>query len=288
MATHIFINPVAGVHLGRVVIEQLAAFRPVMIDPAAIMQQISARVSPGDTVVIGGGDGSASIVIESLFRLGLGEQVTAALLPLGTGNDLARELGNTLPADLVDFIAHRVHAQTATRKVAVWQMGQRYFMNYVGIGLDGQILAMVRRLRKFFPARTVVTKAIFGLAGLRYLGYHIRHDLQVTTDAGVVNLKGKSGIILSNIGYYAGGCRVGISRASTPELSVTILRSGIDLGRIYFSRYRRTQPVLDYTLTKHARIEGAAVAVQMDGEVIPYQSGTISYAGTMTFLITQN
>jgi diacylglycerol kinase family enzyme len=285
MAVHIFINPKSGQGRGRMLAEKLSRFRPIILEPKAVMNQISDAISFGDTVVIAGGDGTVSLIVGTLFHLGLGERVVGALLPLGTGNDLARDLGSTFPSNPVHFIESISRTLFAGREVTVWQMGRRYFINYVGIGLDGQILAMADPLRKALPARTLVAKTAFGLAGLRYLGYRIRRELRVKTDSGTVELRGKSGIILSNIGYYAGGCRVGTFNTSRPMLSVTVLRSSLDLARIFFSRFGGRQPVLDYTLTKEALIEGKAAPVQVDGEVASFEIGRIRSAGRMKFIV---
>ncbi|MDN3351123.1 diacylglycerol kinase family protein [Actinomadura sp. DC4] len=56
------------------------------------------RKDPGDeTVVAAGGDGSIHRLVAALYERGELDQRTVGLLPLGTGNDLARNLG--IPLD---------------------------------------------------------------------------------------------------------------------------------------------------------------------------------------------
>lgn len=61
------------------------------------------RDADGRTVVICGGDGSIQLAVERGRRLGLLDELTFGLVPLGTGNDLASHLGleQTSAADAV-------------------------------------------------------------------------------------------------------------------------------------------------------------------------------------------
>lgn len=68
------------------------------------------RRADGRTVVVAGGDGTLHVVVGALDALGLLPATPIALVPLGTGNDLARGLG--LPLDPV-AAARRVVAGRA-------------------------------------------------------------------------------------------------------------------------------------------------------------------------------
>ena len=64
-------------------------------DPARLRETVDQLVSRGHAlVVVGGGDGTISGVVDALADTG----VTLGLLPLGTANDLARTL--EIPLDL--------------------------------------------------------------------------------------------------------------------------------------------------------------------------------------------
>jgi YegS/Rv2252/BmrU family lipid kinase len=63
----------------------------------------------GRTLVIAGGDGSVHVVVDALDRRGTLAEVTLGLVPLGTGNDLARTLG--IPLDPAEA-ARRVRGGT--------------------------------------------------------------------------------------------------------------------------------------------------------------------------------
>ncbi len=285
MAIPIVINPQSGKGLGRRLARDLGRYDPIILDPGRIAEQLERRVRPGDTVIIAGGDGTASMVIEALFRLDLGGDVRAVLYPLGTGNDLARSLGARLPADPVGFVETFAPERAAWREVAVWKMGRRYFVNYVGLGVDAQILAAADRWRRFFPARPGLRKFSLGCTGLWHQFYRIRQDVYLKTDTAVLPLKGAAGVILSNIGYVVGGSRIGELEPAASRLSVTVLQSSYDLLRIYFSRYGPQRAVRPYTLAHEVAVEGGALPLEIDGEVALFEPGVIACAGTLRFLL---
>ncbi len=56
-------------------------------------------------VIAAGGDGSANVVFQGVYEADALDRVTVAILPLGTGNDLARTLGMPLdPLDAIDVV----------------------------------------------------------------------------------------------------------------------------------------------------------------------------------------
>lgn len=103
--------------VGRV--ERLVAQEPAFVPPG--------RVRAGDSVVVVGGDGSLHHAVNWLAdRL---EDVTFALVPLGTGNDLARSLG--LPLEPVE--ATRALEGAKVRRIDIGiakaAAGARLFVN---------------------------------------------------------------------------------------------------------------------------------------------------------------
>ena len=77
----------------------LAAEGPTELVTTETPEELDAALlgADGRLVVIAGGDGSLHLTVVRLRRLGLLAAVPLALVPLGTGNDLARVLG--LPLD---------------------------------------------------------------------------------------------------------------------------------------------------------------------------------------------
>jgi diacylglycerol kinase family enzyme len=78
-------------------------------------------------LIVGGGDGSISAAASAL----VGSNTVLGVLPLGTLNHFARDLG--IPADLDD--AARLIAAGTQRPVDVGEMNGRIFINNSAIGL---------------------------------------------------------------------------------------------------------------------------------------------------------
>ncbi|MDP9474389.1 MAG: diacylglycerol kinase family lipid kinase [Actinomycetota bacterium] len=89
-------------------------------------------------LVVAGGDGTVNEVVHGLGLAGFPERVTLALLPAGTGNDLARTLAVPInPEEAVDLMrAGRTRVLDAARVRSV-DVGERFFVN-VAVGGVGE------------------------------------------------------------------------------------------------------------------------------------------------------
>ncbi|HAF70271.1 TPA: diacylglycerol kinase [Candidatus Acetothermia bacterium] len=96
-------------------------------------------VEEAGLIIAAGGDGTVNEVAQGL----VGSQVPLGVLPVGSGNDYARALG--LPKDLTAAARHI--AQASPKGVDVGWVGGRYFLNSMGMGIDGQIALDYRRMR---------------------------------------------------------------------------------------------------------------------------------------------
>ena len=93
-----FVNKLSGGNQGT---QTLANLRPLLnpmqifdvhnCDSVAVLRAFS--VLPRLRVLVAGGDGTVAAIIESTLSLDLDKRPPIAILPLGTGNDLARTLG---------------------------------------------------------------------------------------------------------------------------------------------------------------------------------------------------
>lgn len=119
-----------------------------------LARHIAAR---GDTdiLVVAGGDGTINDVVNGLGHT----EVPLAVLPLGTANVLAIEIG--LPRASAK-IAHALMRGQA-REIALGQANGRLFLLWVGAGLDAEITALLSPgLKKRWG------KASYVWAGLKY------------------------------------------------------------------------------------------------------------------------
>lgn len=94
----------------------------------------SKAISSGASIVAAcGGDGTVMDVAAGV----LGSPVPLAILPLGTGNALAREL--EIPLDLPSAAALMVNAQAERRSIDLGVCGERLFLLRLGVGLEAEI-----------------------------------------------------------------------------------------------------------------------------------------------------
>jgi diacylglycerol kinase (ATP) len=107
---------------------------------------IEAAASGADVVIAWGGDGTINEVGRALAQTGsAGRGFRRASLPAlgiipgGSGNGLARELG--IPFDPAQAIERALRSNT--RLVDVGELGDRLFFNIAGIGLDAHVAALV-------------------------------------------------------------------------------------------------------------------------------------------------
>jgi diacylglycerol kinase (ATP) len=126
--------------------------------------EIAARAARNGTadVIVAGGDGTINEAIQGLA----GTKARLAIIPRGTGNVLARELG--LPLD--DEQALKVVAQGKSRQIYLGLAidettdERRHFVLMAGIGLDASVVGRVQpKLKKR------IGKGAFWISGLSHL-----------------------------------------------------------------------------------------------------------------------
>ena len=165
---HVIFNARAGAALG-IAPERLResfaqAGQAAFLDeesPDDLDSQIErALASDASVIVSAGGDGTATAIANRL----IGSDKTLAILPLGTANLLARDLG--LPLDLDGAVAALA---TATEKqIDVGEVNGRMFLHKVVIGVIPAIAAVREKVRGQNDLRTVFRFA-------RYVLKHIRN-----------------------------------------------------------------------------------------------------------------
>lgn len=113
-------------------------------DPARLPETVAEVLGDGkgyDLVVLGGGDGTVSSVVDSLAH----HEATLGLLPLGTANDFARTLG--IPSD-VDGACDAI-ARGKVVDVDLGLAGDNYYVNVasvgIGVGVTQALSPMLKR-----------------------------------------------------------------------------------------------------------------------------------------------
>jgi len=111
-------------------------------------------------VVAAGGDGTISEVAEAL----IGTDIPLGIIPVGTANVFARELG--IPLDLEGACA-LLDRQETTTSVDAMKVGEKYFVLQIGIGLDSIMIRDTDRQAK----RRFGRAAYLWTAFTRLIGY---------------------------------------------------------------------------------------------------------------------
>ncbi len=105
-----------------------------------------------DLIVLGGGDGTFSAVISHLVN----KDVTLGVLPLGTGNAFARDLG--IPPRLPEACAIVIKGESCS--VDVGTLNEDFFLNVATIGLTTRIARELTREQKRKWGRLVYLASI--------------------------------------------------------------------------------------------------------------------------------
>lgn len=142
-----------------------------------------------DLLVAAGGDGTIAAVADAL----IGTSIPLGVIPAGTANVLARELG--LPLD--PRAACRVIAeQAATRTIDAMRIGNRHFLFQVGIGIDALMIRDTNRIHKQRFGRLAYLFTAF----TRLLGFQPRRFL-IETD-GKRHKRRASQVLIANGGVF--------------------------------------------------------------------------------------
>lgn len=180
-------------------------------------------VKGSDLIVIAGGDGTVSAVVRILASLAAPPPF--AVVPLGTGNDLARSLGwwatwrhGGLDAFWAGVVAGRVESMD------LWSLGaDRVFLAYAGFGMDARIAASFSRWRpKYgtFAFGAQWSRLLYAAMGLRHMaaaglgGRFMDLRITVADRTGVresIAVTGPGTLLLANIDSYAGGGRLALN-----------------------------------------------------------------------------
>jgi diacylglycerol kinase family enzyme len=140
----IFLNRQAGSVNSEALQETLArAFashgmtpRIELIDPADLEDQLRQTSAP--VIIIGGGDGS----IRSAAQILVGQETVLGVLPLGTLNHFAKDLG--MPDDLEEAVGALCHGEVKT--IDVGEVNDHVFINNASLGIYPMAVLLRQRM----------------------------------------------------------------------------------------------------------------------------------------------
>lgn len=113
-----------------------------------------------DLVIAGGGDGTVSRVLSGLR----GTSVPLAIIPMGTGNMIAREL--KIPVDVDGAIA-LITGEFRKKKIDAMKIGKHLYVLNAGIGISAQVIARTRKKNKRWFGRLAYVTNIMQMLRFR-------------------------------------------------------------------------------------------------------------------------
>jgi diacylglycerol kinase (ATP) len=212
-------------------------------------------------VIVAGGDGTINEAIQGLA----GSNARLAIIPRGTGNVLARELGLPFDPQQAAVVVARGHSRKIHFGMAIDQLQntKRYFVLMAGVGLDASVVTRVQpSLKKRFG------KAAFWVSGLSHLANWRPEAFRLEVNGGTYNATFAA---IGNAASYGGALAVTPgARIDQPEFEICIIETA---SRLRYLRWamRRSIPQTDPSVKiLHAtKVEAfGSVPVQVDGEVI--------------------
>ncbi len=213
-----------------------------------------------ELVFVSGGDGTVMSVVGALA----GTDVALAVLPAGTGNLLAANLGLSTDAATGEEVA----LQGGRRRIDVGMHGDQCFVVMAGMGFDAQMLEGTSEVAK---------KHIGWIA---YVGGALKH-LRDRPMRVIISLDGKPAlhrrprsVLVGNVGRLQGGVRL-LSDADPADgkldvaiLSPRSLAQWASLGWAVMRRRERIPAMETYTAAKVEIRSARPQPRQLDGDLI--------------------
>ncbi|XP_026069703.1 diacylglycerol kinase epsilon-like [Carassius auratus] len=303
-------NTRSGNNMGEVLLGEFRTLlNPVQVFdlselPPSKALQLCTLLPPGSVhVLVCGGDGTVGWVLDAIDNMKLKGQdqfiPLVTILPLGTGNDLANSLGwgagyageipveqvlrNVLEAEVVKMDRWKVQVVSKGnyfRKPKVLSMN-----NYFSVGPDALMALNFHAHREktpsFFSSR-IINKAVYFLYGTKDCLVQECKDLdkriELELDGEQVNLPSLEGIIVCNIGYWGGGCRLWEGMGDEPYPPTRVDDGLLEVVGVYGSfhcaqiQVKLANPVrLGQAHTVRLVLKSSRMPMQVDGE--PWAQG---------------
>jgi diacylglycerol kinase family enzyme len=182
------------------------------------MAEEYARVHEAPLVVAAGGDGTINAVFNGLAESG----ATAALIPLGTANVLAIELGVPTPEAAVSRIVAGNSRPFTAGVISTTGRTKRFFL-MAGIGVDGAVVERVSLREK-----RLLGKGAYALAAFRHACAWDTGELSVATAERSFTCHS---VVVCNTARYGGPLLLAPEASVfSPDLDVVAIRATSRLG----------------------------------------------------------
>jgi len=225
-------------------------------------------------IITAGGDGTFNEVINGMA----GSEIPMAILPLGTTNVLAKELGVPETVKGSMDIAIKGTPRVVSLGMITLQQGSpnaRYFCMMAGIGFDAMtVLGLNRTFKK------ISGKGAHIYSGMKVLSRF--HPAELTFAIGEKSYKGYSAII-GNGAKYGGHFKITPdARLTDPNLFICIFkgRKRLDIFRYVMGVLTKSHlrfKDIEYLMAQKIQVDGS-VHVQVDGDYLGMTPAVIETA----------
>lgn len=230
-----------------------------------VSEIVRARLCEGWTCAVAvGGDGTVSAVAHAL----IGSEVSLAIVPAGTGNMVARELG--IPIDVGEAIA-LLSGRSHLRLIDAMNIGDRTYLLNAGVGINAEVIDRTSRLGKALFGRS----AYFGTAVWKVLQAKPQR-LEITVDDEAYVFQATD-VAISNCGILAKALNPNGPdiRVDDGQIDVCVLcmKTPLEYPWYYFLKWimpKRVNKVIHvFSAKKRVVVKSdAPIVVQADGDIV--------------------
>lgn len=236
-----------------------------------LTRSVAITAQPGDVVAVMGGDGMAHLGVNACA----GTDATLAVIPAGTGNDLARGAG--IPGSVTEAVEALIRGKS--RRIDLSRLttpsGTCYVGAVVSSGYDARVNRATNDIRLRLGALSYGYIAFRELAAFSPLHYRLTID-------GVEREVSAMMVAIANTGLFGGGMRIAPDADPADGLlDVTIIHEASRrkllrlLPSVYTGKFI-TNPVVERLRAKVVRFDGDDMFVMGDGEELGAVPATVA------------
>lgn len=227
-----------------------------------------------DRIISVGGDGTHNEVVNGFFEDDslINPEASLAIVPAGTGSDLARTLRMPWGVDALPYVVDGMYTRTDIGRVRYTtpegDLAVRYFINIADFGAGGEVVRRVNMTSKFFGG---FLSFFWGV--ISTLVSYENPEIQLEIDG--VELEGRiNNVIVANGQYYGGGMHVAPhARLDSRAFDVYVIgdvgraEAVINLPKLYRGRLLRKPDKVRYFRASRIVAESSQqVLLNVDGE----------------------
>ncbi len=199
-----------------------------------------------------------------------GSSVIFGMIPCGSGNDFPKAVGIPLDTRLsIELLVHH-----STRKIDLGMLGDKYFINGLGIGLDGAVAARFSKMKKLRGEIGYLWGAF--LEAIRFSGFHIKVDTPGWSFRGPALLAGAS-----NGPCHGGNFRLAPQAKADDGLldiylfeDMSLIKRIVSLPRVLIGKHTNMPGVHFKQVSKAEITLDREIQAHLDGEPLLLGPGT--------------